>query len=350
MPGTQTPAAADGVTVDSLGDALDALAQSAAATDLLKGGAGGTVDANGIQSSGRVDGEDAKTAAVTGGGRAPAPKPLDNMMIGKLLEAGWDAGQITTLAGAMSGKATAEPEEDEDESMEGYVGKMTAHAQSHYDKNGSMKGYMGYPGAHDVTPKGMGKAGDAGGGEPMAKSIETYRADPELGPLMDGTDFFTAYVANTATQIDAVNVTLVKGFGDQAGVNRVLAGAVHQTGMLMKSQARVIEELGNRLGLVESTPQAPRGAVSTSAAAALAKAMPGEAGVGAGEPLKKSEIVASLTYMNLVKGMREIGGQRTAELVGMLEGGNQASEETLKAVNDFHVANPSESEAARTYQ
>lgn len=348
MPGTQTPA--DEITVDSLGTALDELAKAAATTDLLKGGGGSTTDANGIQSSGRVEGEDAKTAKVTGGGRAPVPKPIDSMMIGKMVQAGLDAGQIEAMVGMMSGSAgAAADEEEEDDSMEGYVGKMTAHAKGYADKNdGSMKGYMGYPG-HKPPAVAMGKSG-AGEGEPLAKSLQQYQADPELGPLLDGTDFFEAYVKNTAGQIDAVNATLVKGFGNQGTVNQALAGAVHQTGMLIKGQALVIETLGKRLGLVESTPQPARGATSAPAAAALAKGMPGEAGAGGGEPLRKSEICATLSYMNLEKGIKKIGEQPTYEAIGMLEGGNQCSPEVLQAVNDFHTANPGDSQAARTYQ
>ncbi|MCZ6868095.1 MAG: hypothetical protein O7G84_01165 [Gammaproteobacteria bacterium] len=344
MPGTQTPE--DGVTPESLGASLDELVKAAAATDLLKGGA--TVDANRVESSGRVEGEDAKTATVTGGGRAPVPKAMDSMMIGKLADLGFDAGDIAAMAGALTGKAK-DDEEEEDDSMEGYVGKMTAHAKGYADKNGgSMKGYMGYPGAHDVTPK-MDKAGTVGG-EPLAKAMDAYNADPDMGPLLDGTDFFAGFVKTTADQLDGVNATLKKGFGNQEHVNAAMAGAIHQTGTLIKSQSGIIEALGERLGLVERQPQQPRGATSASAAATLAKSMPGEAGAGGGEPLKKHEILSTLSYMNLEKGMREIGGERTAQIIGLLEGGNQCSEQALAAVNDFLMANPTEVQAARTYQ
>lgn len=346
MPGTQTPD--DGVTVESLGASLDALLKAAEATDILgKGGA--TVDANRIESSGRVEGEDAKTAKVTGGGRAPAPTPIDNMMIGKLLDLGFDAGEVAAMQGALKVAADGDGDGEEDDSLEGYTGKLLAHAKDHADKNGgSMKGYMGYPGSHDVTP-GMGKAGDTGG-EPLSKAMDAYAANEAMEPLLDGTDFFAGFVKTTADHLDGVNATLAKGFATQQATNTAVAGALYQTGTLIKSQNAVIEEMGKRLGLVEAAPQPPRGAISATAASAMAKSMPNEAGAGGGSPLNKAEICATLSYMNLEKGIRDIGGERTSHHVGMLEGGNQCSPQVMQAVNDFHAANPTESDAARAYQ
>ena len=341
MPGTQTPE--DGVTPDTLGLSIDELVAAADASALVKGG---TVDGNRIESSGRVDGEDARTAKVTGGGRAPVPKALDSMMIGKLADMGFDVGQIAAMEGALTGKAAAASEEEEDDSMDGYMGKAGAHAKGYADKNGgSMKGYMGY---HPGVP-GMGKSGAVDGAEPLAKAMESYQADPEIGPMLDGTDFLAGFVEKTAGHLDAVNETMAKGFGNQRMVNQAMAGAIHQTGTLIKGQAAIISEMGRRLGLVEAQPLPVRGVTTASAASALAKSMPHEAGDGR-EPLKKHEILSTLSYMNLEKGMREIAGERTAQIIGLLEGGNQCSEQALSAVNDFLTANPTEVDAARTYQ
>ena len=53
--------------------------------------------------------------------------------------------------------------------------------------------------------------------------------------------------------------------------------------------------------------------------------------------------------MNLEKGMHEINGQRTSELVGLFEGGNVIDEKTVGAVHSFLQTHPNEADAARQY-
>lgn len=53
--------------------------------------------------------------------------------------------------------------------------------------------------------------------------------------------------------------------------------------------------------------------------------------------------------MNLEKGMHEINGQRTSELVGLFEGGNVIDEKTVGAVQSFLQTHPNEADAARQY-
>ncbi len=338
MPEAQPVAADEVVTAETLGAALDDLMKAADTADLLN--KGGKVDDNRVEHSGRID-EDGK---LESGGRGTESDTggIDKMMIGKLADLDFSADQIAVMSAALVGKAKG-GDEDEDESMEGYMRHSKSHAEAYMKEHGSMKGYMGMP--HKGSP--VHKSGDAGEGEPLVKSEEAYREDARIKDFVDGNDFFEGYIAKTAEQIDSVNVSLRKGFGEQATVNSGIAGALFQMGTLLKSQAAVSAELGKRLGIVESTPNAPKGV--TTAADALNKSLPGEAGAG-GEPLKKHEICSTLSYMNLVKHIKEIDGESTAHCIGMLEGGNQASPAVLQAVHDFHQANPNLSDAARAYQ
>jgi hypothetical protein len=323
MPGeTQEPE----VTVDGLDQSLDDLIKAADATDLLKAG---SVDQNRVEHSGTKGSDGAQ-----GGGRGSygSDATLDRMMIGKLADLGFDANQISAMEGALTGKATDEDEDEDDEEAE--IGKLRAYMK---DNGGSMKGYKGF-GKSDTS-------GD-GDGEPMVKSMDEFRQDPDVNDAIDVSPYLEAMTARTAEQIDAVNSQLAKGFGNQSTVNRAMAGALHQMGTLLKSQVAVNEELAKRLGIVERTPNPQKGVTDTSA---LNKSMPGEAGQGGGTPLNKSEILATLTYMNLEKGIKHIDGQPTSQAIGMLEGGNVAAPAVLKAVDDFHSANPTLSEVARQY-
>lgn len=321
------------VTVESLGKSLEDLMKAADATALVKGGGG---DGNRVEHSG-TQGSDGKQ----GGGRGSMSDAgsLDDMMIGKLADAGFSADQIATMTGALKGKAAeAEEEEDDDddEEMEGYLSAAKASMKAYAKKNGSMKGFPGVP---------FGKSGKATEGEPLVKSIDQFRKDPDIDAAIDVSPYLEAMTARTAEQIDAMNVNLSKGFGSQATVNRALAGALHQMGTLLKSQSMVVEALRERLGIVERQPNAPKGKTTASA---LSKSMPGEAGRG-GEQLSKAEVLATLSYMNLEKGIRHINGQATSQAIGLLEGGGMVAPAVLKAVDDFHAAHPQESQVARQY-
>jgi hypothetical protein len=318
------------VTVESLGDSLDDLIKAADAVDLVKGG-----DANRVEHSGRVDESGTKSGKAESSGRASYSDAgsLDRMMIGKLADLGFDANQISAMEAALVGKQEEEDDDDDDDDdsdVEIEIAKMRAYAK----QNGSLKGYqMGKSDYFDAI------------GEPLVKSLDQFREDPDINDALDVSPYLEAVTARTAEQIDAVNASLHKGFGSQATVNRAMAGAMHQMGSLIKSQAAVIEEMGARLGIVERQPNPQKGVTN---AQGLQKSMPGEAGAG-GEQLSKSEIVSTLSYMNLEKGIRSIDGQSTSEAIGLLEAGDVASPAVLKAVNDFHTANPNESQTARQY-
>ncbi len=325
------------VTVESLDSALGDLVKAADATDLIKGPGG---DTSGVEHTGTM-GSDGKQ----GGGRGsygPDAK-LDKMMIGKFADLGFDANQIAAMQGALTGKAGKDGEEaeDEDDSMEGYMGKMKGHAAAHMKAHGSMKGYAGMPfGKSDSAP------GAPSGGEPLVKSLDQFRQDPDINDAVDVSPFLEAMTARTAEQIDAVNQTLAKSFGEQTDTNRAMAGAMYQVGQLLKSQVAVVEALGSRLGIIERQPNPPKG---VTGAEGLKKAMPGEAGAGAGDPLKKAEVLSTLSYMQLEKGIKDIDGQSMTQCIGMLEGGNIAAPAVIDAVNNFHASNPTESAQARKY-
>jgi len=306
------------VTVDGLNSALEDLIKAADAVDLIKG------DSNGVEHSGTTD-EDGKK----GGGRGsyPGDVALDRLMIGKLADLGFSASQISAMNDGLLGFADHEEpdgdEEGEDDDNDG-DGEMS----------GGMRGRM------------RGKAKKSASERTLRKSMDEYRSDSDLADTIDVSAYLESFTARTADQIDKVNGSLRKGFGSQATVNRALAGALHQMGTLLKSNASVVEALGTRLNLVERTPNAQRG---VTGAAAMHKSMPGEAGRNGGGKLSKAEILSTMSYMNLEKGIRQIEGQRTVEAIGLLEGGNVCSPAVLQAVEDFHAKNPSESAVARAY-
>ena len=85
-------------------------------------------------------------------------------------------------------------------------------------------------------------------------------------------------------------------------------------------------------------------------ATALNKSLPGEAGATSHNDLSKSEVLNTLSYMNLEKGIRDIGGRKTSDVIGMFEGGNVLDQNTLDAVRGFLSAHPAESQTARQYR
>ena len=306
---------ANDVTVDGLNSALEDLIKAADAVDLIKGG-----DSNGVEHSGTTD-EDGKK----GGGRGsyPGDVALDRLMIGKLADLGFSASQISAMNDGLLGFADHEEPDADDE------GGEDDDDEDDQEMSGSRR-----------------KAKKSKSERTLRKSMDEYRADSDLADTIDVSAYLESFTARTADQIDKVNGSLRKGFGSQATVNRALAGALHQMGSLLKSNAVVVHALGTRLNLVERTPNAPRGVTN---AAALHKSMPGEAGHNDSTKLSKAEILSTMSYMNLEKGIRHIEGQRTVEAIGLLEGGNVCSPAVLKAVNEFHVKNPSESALARAY-
>ena len=295
------------VTDDGLGNALDELLKAADATSLPKA-YGGTS----VETGGRVDERGASSGTLAGGGDVGG---LDDLMIAKMSAAGIPAGTISAFAAFMSDDEEEEEEEGDEE------GDDKDKKENPFDKSE----------AHAFQ-----------------KSMDVYREDPDLSDTIDVSPFLESLTARTADQLDAIRKSAGAFEGQQSHVNQKLAAALHQIGGLLKSQSNVIQVLGERLNIVERTPAAPKGATQLSGAQPLHKALPGELGQG-GQELRKSEILSTLTYMNLEKGMNEINGHRTSELVGLFEGGNVIDQKTIGAVHNFLQTHPNEADAARQY-
>ena len=333
MSGTQ--AAQDStVTVEGMADALDELVKAADATDIVKGqvqhdrpGGGG----NGVEYSGHND----ERGKVGGGGASASDEGgIDNMMIGKLTAAGFNAAEIASFAAFKKKEAEGDGDDDaDDEEMQAMKAKMVAHKK----KTGSLKGF---------DPKAeFGKSGN-GEGEPLVKSFDEFRKDPDVAAAIDVSPYLEAMTMRTAEQIDGLRKSFSERASDQNDMNRKQAAALYQIGSLLKSQSAVIDALAKRLNIVERTPNPPKGVTT---AAALHKSMPGEAGRPV-EKLSKSELLGTLSYMNLEKGIRHIGSQKTSDAIYMLEGGGLVSPEIIQAATDFLATNPTVAADARAYR
>lgn len=305
------------VTVEGMSTALDELVKATDALDVL--GKGG--DASNVEHSGHND-----ERGKVGGGRADRGDAggLDNMMVGKMAEAGIPVDMIADFSAFMSGKQSEEEEEEEEDEN----GKMK-------DKN-HMKGYD----KSDAKPDG----------EPLKKAMDEYREDKDVADGVDVSGYLEGFTAKTADMIDGVRKSMQASSNNQASVNAMQSRALHQIGSLLKSQSGVIEVLADRLGIVEKQPNPQRGAVTDAGAKTLSKGMPGEAGTD-GEAMIKSqrELLNTLSYMNLEKSIKQIGSQQTNEAIYLLEGGGVVSDEVTAAAEAFLSQNPAEAETARTY-
>lgn len=310
------------VTTDSLDASLDDLLKAADASDLKdklsKAYGGVNVEHTGHVEPGRGN---------VGGGLPDGGDlgTIDNMMIGKMVaklsEAGFSESQIRAFM-SDGGEEEEEEDEEEDEEMVGGAG-------------GSF-----VPNQRVGTAK---KSGHAGVGETFRKS---FMEDPDIAEAVDAAPFMEALTAKTTQALDTISRSLAKSEKGQTKMNRAMAGAMYQTGQLLKSQAHVINELAKRLNIVERTPMPPRG--QTGNARALHKGMPGEAGRPV-ERLTKSEALGSLSYLNLVKGERFIAGEQTSHIIAKLESSGEISPEALGHVQKFLETNPNEADAAKQY-
>lgn len=271
------------VETDALERTLKSLLDTAENTDpLAKGG----VENSGTYGSG----------GHQGGGQGDGSCPIDNMMIAKMIQSGVDVQTAAKFAAFMSG----EEEEDDDD-----------------DDNNMDKGNFSEQ-------------------EPMGKSFREALEDhlePSESDMVNVTPYLDGLTSALGEQLDGLHKSVQSGQSQQGRVNKSMAAAVHQMGSLLKSQATLINALGQRLGLVERTPaSAPKGVTGT--AAPLNKSMPREVGAG-NIQLTKSNTLSTLTYMNLNKGMSQINGVSTSDLITGLEAGDVFDERTHGAVQDF---------------
>lgn len=311
-------------TVDSLDASLNDLLKAARATQTVDS----IIKSEGLQIEGGVGDDFA--------GTSDAGK-LDDMMIAKMTAAGFSPAQA--------------------KAMVGFMGEMINHDRPSPTGKGKMKG------------KQMAFGDDEGGEEPeeepeeqeepeeeeapakrkgkLAKSFhEQFVEDSDIANALDVSPFIEALTLRTTEALDSIQKSVRKGRSDQDRVNKAMAIALVQVGTLCKSQAHVINELGKRIGIVERTPNAQKGA--TSGAQALHKSMPGEAGPGAGD-LRKGELVSTLSYMNLEKGIREIGGEKMSDIIVKAEAGNIVPPSVLAAAQTFLRTHPMEADTAKRY-
>jgi len=337
------------VDVSGLEASLNDLVKAADATDLVKGKGADWGSVNRDYSGhnderGKVGGGAAGSGDIGG---------LDDMMIGKMGEtamaalasAGFSAPQIAAF---MSGKAEDEDEDTDDED-EGDDEDMSGQADGSFVSHNRPEptGKMAPP----MPPfRGKAKKSGAGEGEPLNKSLDMLRQDPDIGDAIDVSAYLEAMTARVAEQIDGLAKGVHGARSEQAQVNRAMAAALWQTGKLVKSQQAIIQALGERLGIVEATPVPPKGVQDPRRAAALAKGFAGEAGGPGSRQMKKSEILGALSYMTLEKGIREINGQKTSEVISLFEGGNVIAPETIQAVESFLRQNPSDAAKALSYR
>lgn len=201
------------------------------------------------------------------------------------------------------------------------------------------------------------KAAQANGGAvpqpPFINKSESAAAiitnDPELQEGVDASPFMDALVTRTAEAIESLEKSLGSQLLKAADVAVRSARALVEVGKLVKSQQATIDELGRRLGVVERAPvAAPKGATGTNGARALNKS--GTVGAEEAPKLLKSEALSTLSYMNLVKGVKQLPhGVKTSDAIFMLEGGNVIDPQALAAAQAFLVANPAEAEQAKRY-
>lgn len=321
------------VSTDALQASLDGLLKAASVPkeEVLQKGAGSDseMDGTAISTSGHFDERGPVGGGMAGKGDIGPQSSASwesKMMIAKMMEAGYlsPGPNFAAMAGSdymaqFAGKMEKEDDEDEKE-MEG-------------------KADAGF--VPDSRPT------------PTQKShVNEFTEDPDIAEAIDASDFMEAITTRTTSALDGLGKSLAAAEHRQSEINKATAGAVYEMGTLIKSQQAVIEELGQRLGIVEREPAPSKGATTLQGAQALAKSMPNEAGQGAGNPydsLNKSQVARTLSYMNLEKGVAEIGGDRTANLVGLAEAGGIISETTLEEVKRFLTTHPNEAERALNY-
>lgn len=324
------------VTMGQLDGALQALLQAADATDMNKALGGVAID-----QGGHVD-----ERGQTGGGYVEQGDigALDSMMVGKMQEALVDAGFPADAIAAFMKKGNGFPPKkggdegdgDDDADDAGMNGKMGRPA--------STAGGVGTNPRVRPSAGGMGKSETESDADYFAKSLADFTGgSAEIADAVDVSPFMREFTEGAAKQFGALAKSIHDSSAQQAQVNRMTAVAIAQMGGLLKSlHARVVG--------VEDQPRAPRGATSLPAARAMHKSIAGEAGAPAGEQLTKSELISTLSYMNLEKSIKDVNGISTSELVGLAEAGGQVHPIGVVAAQRFLATHPHEAATARRYR
>ena len=289
-----------------------------------------------------------------GGGVTTDVGTLDSLMVGRMVQMGFDAGDAQKMAGFLTSEAGA--------SMLGKMGFVTNGRPGPSGSTGKMKGYQeddeddeddedeemtAYArGYYDAMNEHMGKSEDYSDDDDSESFQKSFADDSDIADAVEASPFMESLTARTTGALDALNKSIKGGRNKQNEVNRAIAGAMYQQGQLVKSQQGIISELGKRLGIVESTPLPPKG--MTTAAGAMHKSF------GAGDPrpgdnLNKSELASALSYMRFEKGIDKINGQETGQLACRAESGD-TDQGTLDYVKKYLATHPQLANEAITYQ
>jgi hypothetical protein len=302
----------DNTTLASLDAAVGELLDAVGAEESISKAYGGVS----IDQGGHVDERGKTGGGYAGGGDVGG---IDKMMIAKmgesLLDAGFPVEQVVAL---MSGK-----DDDKPDFLQGKMKEDEEDEEDEDEEDEAEKSEIAYD---------------------LAKG---YVEDPGMVDAIDASPFLRGLVEVTTDHMADLHKSVRDAQTGQAGVNRALAIALAEVGQLVKSQAAVIQHLGQRLGVVESTPVAPRGARTVPQARAMQKSIAGVSEQA--EQLTKSELASTLTYMNLEKGIREIGGRSTSELASFAESG-AVDRRALTAAQRFLRTHPGEASTARSYR
>lgn len=298
---------------ESLVDLLDAVG----ASSLSKAYGGVAVDQGGhVDERGQTSGGYADVGDVG---------KLDDMMIGKMGEALSDAGYSTDQIVAFMSQFGADDDDGDAEAEEKPKGKMKG-------MKGKMKGMKGRMEEEDVEEDDEDDAEKGFGDWDFAKSF----ADSEdIADAINVSPFLEGLVEKTTEAVGQIYKSQTASQAKQERINKSMAVAIAEMSTMLKA-------IGERLNVVEATPLPPRGIRNIPRG--MAKSF------GGGQQLNKSEVLATLSYMNLEKSIKDIGGMPTSELVGLYEAGGTLHPAAYQAAQRFLAANPSEAEAAKRYR
>lgn len=340
-------------TLDALDASLNDLLKAAervTGEPLIKG------DGVQIDNSGTM-GSDGKQGG--GQGSVSDAGKVEDLMIGKLTAAGFSAPQVHAIVGMMKdagggsffSHTRPSPTGGKGDGMSGKargpkVPPFAGAADDDFGGDDEGDGDEDDDEGDEEPPVGMR------GKRRMGKSLsfdEQFRSDPDIGDVVDVSPFMETLTAKTTEALDGLAKSLRKSQRRADGQFALLAKSTVALGHLVKAQQAVISELGKRLGVVEKQPAPQKGVTSLSGAQPMNKSMPGEAGTG-GNSLRKSEVASVLTYMNIEKGMKEIGGRKIAtEIVPLVESSAEVPAPVLAEVQNFLRRNPGEANLAKSY-
>lgn len=305
-------------TLEGIQASLDTLVKAAEATDMVKAYGNVSIDQYGhTDERGETSGGYADSGDIGG---------TDDMMIGKmqqaLIDQGFSADQISAF---MRGKQ----EEDEDDE-DPHAAALARKGDGKMSRSGNV-----------ITPT------DA------KKSMDAFMEDQDIVEAFDVVPFLEGLVSKAAEQIDSLSKSLAEAQHDQREFNQKMAAAVYGIGQLAKSSTSVLAALDERLGLIEAQPMPQKGYTQMTGARPIQKSFGHHGFEGqpaGGEQLTKSELINTLSYMNLEKGIRDIGGQPTHEIVSLFEGGGQLSQRAYHAATGFLQTHPHEADIAKSYR